>query len=82
MKQWNKKTVVDHYHSVLDNNQEAMTWIHKDLNDSEVLIVFKLPELLHSCSKWIKNLFKILFRAYNFTIKSIPDVFKYASKVS
>ena len=32
---------------------------HKDLNDSEVLIVFKLPELSRSCSKRIINIFRL-----------------------
>ena len=32
-----------------------MQWLHKDLNNSEVLIVFKLPELSHSYSKRIND---------------------------
>ena len=36
-----------------------MQWLHKDLNDSEVLIVFKLPEISCSCSKRIINMFQL-----------------------
>ena len=31
----------------------------RKLNDSEVLIVFKLLELSRSCSKWITNIFQL-----------------------
>ena len=50
-------SAVEHYRSVLPNNHEIEKWIHKDLNDSEVLIIFKLPELLRSCSKRVINTF-------------------------
>ena len=33
---------------------------NKDLNDKKVLIVFKVPELSHSCSKQIINMFQYL----------------------
>ena len=43
--QWNKQTMVEYY-SLVFTNHEIMSWFHKDLNDSEVLIAFKLPELI------------------------------------
>ena len=33
-----------------------MQWLHEDINDSEVLIAFKLLELSRSCSKRIINI--------------------------
>ena len=59
LRQWNKQTVSEHYHLVLHNNHEIKQWLHKDFNDSEVLIIFKLPELTLSCSKLIVNIFQL-----------------------
>ena len=39
LRQWNKQTVVEFYSLILHNNYEVTEWLHKDLNDSEVLIV-------------------------------------------
>ena len=60
--QWNKQTVVKHYRSVLHNDFLIiiMKWLHRYLNDTEILIVFKQTELSRCCSKWIIHKFQLL----------------------
>ena len=76
--QFNKQTLGEHFRSVLQSNQEIMSWLRKYLNDSEVLIVFwALPQLLkadntyqlsHLSCRWsvFRSLFEKCIQEYYF----------------
>ena len=72
-----KQTVVNHCCSLLHNIHEIMSWLPKDLHDSEVLIVLKLTKLSCSCSIRIIRRY-VLNRAadWEFSDPYLKSVFK------